>query len=138
MNRSREYARLLLSKARGDAWVLARLAREPEAPLWSVGFHAQQAVEKAIKCVLACQGVEFPRTHDLAVLLDVLQENGLEAPPDALALPSLTLFAAVLRYDEATGDDDPGLLPDASRMSTWAAQTVSWAESIIDQALQGD
>jgi HEPN domain-containing protein len=34
-----------------------------------VGFHAQQAVEKALKAVLALKGVEFPYSHDLDALI---------------------------------------------------------------------
>lgn len=30
-----------------------------------LGFHTQQAVEKALKAVLAVNGVEFPYSHDL-------------------------------------------------------------------------
>jgi HEPN domain-containing protein len=29
-----------------------------------LGFHTQQAVEKALKAVLAVNGVEFPYSHD--------------------------------------------------------------------------
>lgn len=37
------------------------------------GFHAQQAVEKALKAWLALLGVECPRTHDLSLLLNRLR-----------------------------------------------------------------
>jgi hypothetical protein len=47
MNRSREYALALLEKARGDLYVLERLAPDADAPAWSLGFHAQQAAEKS-------------------------------------------------------------------------------------------
>ncbi len=36
-----------------------------------LGFHAQQAAEKMLKAVLACQGIEFPFTHRLADLIDL-------------------------------------------------------------------
>lgn len=41
-----------------------------------VGFHAQQAVEKALKAVLTAVAVRVGRTHDIAYLLTLL--------PDAL------------------------------------------------------
>lgn len=87
MNRSREYALVLLQKARDDLYVLERLATDADAPTWSVGFHAQQAVEKALKAVLAARSVEFPRTHNLAQLLDLLREQGLP-PPRGWAEPA--------------------------------------------------
>jgi len=37
MNRSREYAEVLLEKARGDLYVLERLAADTDAPTWSLG-----------------------------------------------------------------------------------------------------
>jgi HEPN domain-containing protein len=40
------------------------------------GFHAQQAAEKAFKAWLALLGVEYPKTHDLSLLLGILQSHG--------------------------------------------------------------
>lgn len=51
-------------------------------------FHAQQAAEKAIKAVLIAQEIEFPRTHNLRVLLPALLIHGEGLP--------LTLRRAVI------------------------------------------
>jgi HEPN domain-containing protein len=62
------------------------------------GFHAQQAVEKALKAWLTVVGVEYPRTHDLEELLGLLEEHAepiLEAFYD---LVDLTDFAVQFRY----------------------------------------
>ena len=40
----------------------------------------QQAVEKAIKAVLAANGTEFPFTHDLKQLRDFAEKSGIELP----------------------------------------------------------
>lgn len=40
-------------------------------------FHAQQAVEKSLKAVLISRGIDFPRTHNLRMLIDVLPETVL-------------------------------------------------------------
>lgn len=51
---------------------LARLAvGDPNIRGEQVGFHAQQAAEKAIKAVLLSRGVEFPLTHDLEELIEI-------------------------------------------------------------------
>jgi HEPN domain-containing protein len=130
MNRSREYALVLLQKARDDLYVLERLATDADAPTWSVGFHAQQAVEKALKAVLAARSVEFPRTHNLAHLLDLLREQGLPLPADGQNLPRLTPFGATLRYDMA-----PESALEQPLDRTWAMETsrraVTWAEGIL-------
>jgi HEPN domain len=41
-----------------------------------VGFHAQQAAEKALKAVLAASGDDFPWTHDLRHLMDPAPGGG--------------------------------------------------------------
>lgn len=53
MSAAADYARALLARAADDRYVAALLAGNADAPLWVLGFHAQQAVEKAIKAVLA-------------------------------------------------------------------------------------
>ncbi|MDZ4254594.1 MAG: HEPN domain-containing protein [Sulfuritalea sp.] len=99
MNSPIDYARALLDKARDDGYVLKTLAIDAAAPDWILGFHAQQAVEKALKTVLASQGVEYPRTHNLAMLMELLRRQKLEPPPDGDELGRLTPFGVALRYD---------------------------------------
>jgi hypothetical protein len=45
-----------------------------------LGNLCQQAVEKAIKAVLAAQGTEFPFTHNVEKLRDFAEESGIELP----------------------------------------------------------
>jgi HEPN domain-containing protein len=49
MNSQLDYANGLMAKARDDFFVVHRLAGEADAPGWVLGFHAEQAVEKALK-----------------------------------------------------------------------------------------
>lgn len=46
----------------------ARRTTASEGPYDTACFHAQQAVEKYLKGVLAWRGLEIPRTHDLEEL----------------------------------------------------------------------
>ncbi|MDW8468096.1 MAG: HEPN domain-containing protein [Burkholderiales bacterium] len=62
-----------MSKAADDLYVARRLAADPEAPGWILGFHAQQAAEKSLKAVLALHRIEYPRTHNLAMLLELVR-----------------------------------------------------------------
>jgi HEPN domain-containing protein len=93
-----------LTKADEDYRVADReLAAEPPA-FAAVCFHAQQAVEKAMKTLLVDFGVDFPRTHDLKFLLDLIKGktpvfNNLEE-----ALVNLSVSAVEVRY--------PGSKPD--------------------------
>lgn len=68
-----------------------------------VGFHAQQAVEKALKAVLAVHGVEVPFTHDLAGLADRCAAEGATLPSTLAEIDRLTPFGVRLRYGEFDG-----------------------------------
>jgi HEPN domain-containing protein len=48
---------VLLRKARQDELVLERLLDDQEVDDDTLGFHAQQAVEKLLKAVMASRGV---------------------------------------------------------------------------------
>jgi HEPN domain-containing protein len=109
MNSHIDYAEALLRKARDDGYVVRCMAADASAPDWIIGFHAQQAVEKAIKSVLTRHEVEFPRTHNLSMLIELLRQHGIAVPPDADALARLTPFGVALRYDDSAGEDEPTL-----------------------------
>jgi HEPN domain-containing protein len=56
----------------------ARLGQKDVGALENlIAFHAQQATEKALKAVLLQHEVEFPKTHDLEELFELLQTAGL-------------------------------------------------------------
>ncbi len=44
-------------------------------PFDTVSYHCQQCAEKYLKAALICQNVEFPRTHDLVVLFNLLNKS---------------------------------------------------------------
>jgi HEPN domain-containing protein len=61
-----------LTKARSDLAAARSLSLDPEQADDVVGFHAQQAVEKALKAVVAIRGLEIPLSHDVVLLLRLL------------------------------------------------------------------
>ena len=130
MNASREQARVLLSKARDDAFMMEELLQNPDSPPWGIGFHAQQAVEKAMKSVLSARGVEFPFTHDLQVLVNVLEDRTELVPPRADDLVRLTPFAAVLRYD-AFPEDEAALHVDRELVPGLVREVIEWASGFV-------
>jgi len=121
MNSPTDYANALLGKARDDGYVVRCMAVDPAAPDWIIGFHAQQAVEKALKSVLTRQGLEFPRTHNLSMLIELLRQHAIALPPDADDLARLTPFGVALRYDDSAGEDEPTI------QRTWALNVVELA-----------
>lgn len=94
----RSVPRLLLESARQDEKAVAALSSVPDIGDAIIGFHAQQAVEKALKAVLSSAGIAFRRTHDIAELLDLLTDSGLPPPPEAETLDELNPYAVEARY----------------------------------------
>ena len=66
-------------------------------------FHAQQAVEHAIKALLIKHEVEYPYIHDIARLLTLLEDAGQEMPVSVREAERLTIYAVITRY--------PGIIP---------------------------
>jgi HEPN domain-containing protein len=122
---------LLLRKAREDADAVAKLASDRGIADSVVGFHAQQAAEKAIKAVLVSHGDEFPWTHDLWHLMYRLE--GISTPlPDSLSeVRTLAPWAVEFRYGETLDDQ-----LDREQALALARDTISWAESSVKNALR--
>ena len=132
MNPRVDHARALVARAQDDRYVLDRLAADANAPAWVLGFHAQQAVEKALKAMLSLRGVEFPRTHNLSMLLELLRRAGAALPPDAEELAQLIPFGVALRYEDAV--DGEVLLLDRDWAVGAVARTLSWASDMLRDA----
>jgi HEPN domain-containing protein len=71
-----------------------------QASMASIGFHAQQAVEKALKAVCTLKSIEVRRTHDLATLAQALLDDGAVLPLSADEFRTLNPFAVEYRYDD--------------------------------------
>ena len=98
MKDNRDLAHGWLEKARSDLYATERLL-DGNGPYDAACFHAQQAIEKAMKALLALSGQPIPRTHDL----DELQRacNIVQPIPElqSLDLSEATDYAVQLRYD---------------------------------------
>lgn len=133
MSSPADLARALLRKAADDLYVARRLASDADAPAWILGFHAQQAVEKALKAVLSLHRVEYPRTHNLVMLLELLRHAAISPPPDGDELARLIPFGVIARYEAALGAaeidiDRPWVVDVARRTTRWAEEVVSMDE----------
>ena len=64
-----------------------------------LGFHAQQAVEKLIKALLAQLNVPYELTHNLGRLQTILATTNESLPTTPVPLDELTDYAVVYRYD---------------------------------------
>lgn len=119
----RDLIRQWLKKAEEDLGVAELLLAERAPYLSAVGFHLQQAAEKYIKALLVRHQVEFPKTHDLGKLLDLLA--AVEAPlTEALgSVTSLDPYSVEARY--------PGDLPAVDQ--TEAEEALTLTRELRDQ-----
>jgi HEPN domain-containing protein len=100
-----------LDKAAVDLAAAEQLSGRHAGPSLSfagvVAFHCQQAVEKYVKAFLVRHQVEFPRTHDIAKLLDRVAAVDSGMAESLRSAELLTPFGVEMRYP----GDTPELLP---------------------------
>ena len=124
MSEGRNTADVLIAKAREDQAAASALADNDEVSDGIVGFHAQQAVEKALKSILSARDVEYEFRHDIAYLCELLSADGLHLPEDVAQADVLTPWAAEFRYEDPPSDE----ALDRAAAVRRAATVIEWAE----------
>ncbi len=120
-------AREWLERARGKL----ALARQPLPPggFWEdLCFLTQQAAELAIKAVYQVHGWIFPFVHNLGVLLDGLERQGLNIPQDVQDADQLSMYAVQARYPGLPTRISQAEFEESFRI---ADAVVVWAESFL-------
>ncbi len=109
------------------------LELDEDCPTDTVVFHAQQCVEKYLKALLVVDGIDFPRTHSVSVLLDLLAES-IRPALTTEEQERLTDYATTTRYP---GDYEDISLEEAHRATAIAARVRGVArEKLPQQALR--
>jgi len=121
-----DLARELLERAEDDERAARALAPVDEVSNAIVGFHAQQTVEKALKAVLAMHDAEFPFTHNLALLLQLCADAGIDVPAELDEADLLTPCAVQIRYGTAIAGH-----VDREAALVWASAATRWARSLL-------
>ena len=88
----------LLRIARRDLRMARRLL-DPDVEEASWGWALQQSFEKTLKAWLQHLGIKPPHSHDIARLLVLLEQAGVNVR-ELLALRAFTTFAVQGRYDD--------------------------------------
>ena len=102
--------------------------RTPDVRFEAPCFEAQQAAEKAIKAVMIARDIEFPYTHNIADLLDVLsRETGETIPEEVDAAKTLSKYASTMRYPGGS----PVSPQEYEEAIGAAGAVVRWAEARI-------
>jgi HEPN domain-containing protein len=117
-----------LRKAKQDELVLERLLDDRDVDDDTLGFHAQQAAEKLLKAALVSRKADYPRTHNLGVLIELLSDAGVTLPADLADIDRLTPFGTVFRYDEVL----PQGGQDRSRWLDWIRGLRAFVEAAMD------
>ncbi len=127
MSKGHEQAVLLVRKAEDDLALLEEVLHSPKVTDEIIGFHCQQAAEKLLKAVLSEAGVDFPRTHNLRFLIDLLADAGSQVPDELAELDTLTPFGTLLRYDDLGAGarlQRDRAVAMVRTLHTWVAQRV--------------
>ena len=121
-----DLARVLLARAIDDETLIRKVSPDTDIADAIIGFHAQQAIEKLIKAVLAARGVAFMKSHALSYLIGLVEENEIEAPEELSEADVLSPWAVEFRYE---GEEPPSL--DRFAALTLVERVRTWAENEI-------
>jgi len=126
-----ELWRLWFRRARSNL-ARAELGRQTSDILYEdLCFDAQQAVEKALKGIMAFFKIEIPRTHSIGYLLKLIEESGKVQVPESLKEAAiLTDYAVTTRYP---GDWEPVDEAEYKRVVCLAQEVYRWALSLINR-----
>jgi HEPN domain-containing protein len=102
-----DFVQQWLDKARKDLAAAEVLFKEEFEDYESVGFHAQQAAEKFIKAFLVRHQIEFPKSHDVALLRQLVARVDSQLSAKLALADALTPYGVEFRY--------PGDFPSVSR-----------------------
>ena len=90
----------------------------------SLCFHCQQAAEKAIKSVLVFYKIDFPKTHDIVYLLNLLLTQNISVPKVIMESAFLTDYAVTVRYP---GDDNMIQSTEYKKALRVSTKVLEWA-----------
>jgi len=92
-------------------------------------YHAQQCAEKALKAVLLQRQGAFPYIHDLAELVNRVEQAGLCVPEDIRAAVTLAQYSVEGRYpgfdEPVTEDQWQDAVRKAKTVLDWASKTLA-------------
>lgn len=115
-----EFVRQWLLKAEEDLNAAKSLLTYGTTFLSTVCFHSQQAAEKFLKAYLTFRQVEFPKTHDIDEILDLIAPVNNKLSESLRDTIVLTNYGVGVRY--------PSEFPNVT--SSDAKQAIQMAEKV--------
>ena len=121
----RDMSHHLLTLAEREYQAALILARAEDPQKDAAGFHLHQTVEKCLKAWLALKGIDYPKTHDLNLLLGLLEDQGEKIEP-FWCLLELNPFVVQFRY-ELPGED----FPNFDQLDRVTKQLLTHVQSLL-------
>jgi len=106
---------------------LASVPLPPRGLYEQLCFHAQQAVEKSLKAILVGRSIDFPQTHSIQRLIDLLPSD-IARPSNLFLSARLTEYAVTARYP---GDDEPVDEEEYREALRIATAILAWAKRFL-------
>ena len=119
-----------LARARSNLKRASVGSDDPEVFLEDLCFDAQQAAEKALKALCIHYELEFPKTHSLVVLMDLLKSAGISIPPEVQEADTLTQYAVQARYP---GWDEDVTMVEYQQALRLARRVVDWVQTVLGE-----
>ncbi len=101
----------------------------------SVGFHAQQAAEKALKALFVRHQVRFGKTHEMGALLELAEQAAPGIRGQLADAEALTPYAVDARYP---GEEPPLGREEASTRLDVARRVVAHVHALLRPYLESE
>lgn len=98
-------------------------------------YQAEQAAEKAIKAIFIALKRHFPYTHDIHLLVTLLEDDGVEIPDEIFQAGRLTVYAVQTRYPGFSIPIDENHYRQALSL---AESVIVWSERVITSLVYQD
>jgi HEPN domain-containing protein len=127
-----EVALISLEKAQQDLVAVSKWLTDADISDEIIGFHIQQAIEKSFKAILLCQKIDYPRTHNLRLLVDLCRNSDIQVPSEFLQVDIFNRFAVQWRYDLLPPTTQAAL--DREAAYDLADRIWIWADELVNEA----
>ena len=105
-------------------------------PVETICFHCQQAVEKALKAVLALYEDDIPKTHNIRALTELCKSHIKDTLIDDKVVDTITAFAVITRYIEDRRDFTSDTANFALKYAAQTLKNVMQALGLSDTGLE--
>jgi len=110
---------------------IAKMGRvSPDILYEDLCFECQQSVEKALKGLLISLNIDFPFTHIIANLLELIEDQGIEIPEEIKNSIDLTIYAVITRYPSIK--KEPVSEEEYKEAVMIAEQVYNWVKEMLN------